>query len=248
MTIFPRSPSSLRARLPSFALVSSRAPRVEPFALAPTLTHDIAPSVSTVRASTPTRSATNASDDPRPIENRIDDDAPLGGTDRYFSIHTGTKNDRMDATRVGASRPRRVRDEDDRARRRPRAIDRHRHRDPSSSRSIDRSIDPSSSSESKSCSTNNPNDGRTDRARPFARSFARGTHLHRQSQRPSSRQRVLVRSHRIRARRRRASSSRAAAVQTHASTVASPAGKMDTDATSRLSVSQWWVFNYSLVV
>jgi len=172
MTIFPRSPSSLRARLPSFALVSSRAPRVEPFALAPTLTHDIAPSVSRVRASTPTRSATNASDDPRPIENRIDDDAPLGGTDRYFSIHTGTKNDRMDATRVGASRPRRVRDEDDRARRRPRAIDRHRHRDPSSSRSIDRSIVPSSSSESKSCSTNNPNDGRTDRARPFARSFA----------------------------------------------------------------------------
>ena len=163
----------------------------------------------------------------------------------------------MDATTVGPSRPRRVRDDDDRARRRPRAIDRHRRRDPSSSsRSIDRSIVPSSS-ESKSCSTNNPNDGRIDRSRESVRSFVRSFVRSRHAPPPPvsapllspARPRSLASDTRATTTRVGQSSGSSTDPRVaRPSPVRRVAGKMDTDATSRLSVSQWWVFNHSLVV
>ena len=157
----------------------------------------------------------------------------------------------MDATTVGPSPRRRVRD-DDRVRRRPRAIDRRdRSIDPSSSR--DRSIDRSVVVRVE-IMLNKLSQRRTDQSiaavRSFVRSFVRGTYLHRQSQRPSSRQRVLVRSHRIRATTTttRVEQSSGSGPDPRVARRPSLVGKMDTDATSRLSVSQWWVFNHSLVV
>ena len=158
----------------------------------------------------------------------------------------------MDATTVGASRPRRVRDDDDRARRRPRAIDRHRRRDPSSSsRSIDRSFRrrPSRNHAQQIIPTT---DG-IDRGRSFVRAFVRSRYVP-----PPPVSAPLLSPARPRS---LASDTRATTTRVGQSSgsstdprVARPspvrrvAGKMDTDATSRLSVSQGWVFNHSLVV
>ncbi len=252
MTIFPPSPSSLRARLPSFALVSSRAPRASPpsLSLRPSPTTSRRPSPASPH---PRRSArpTDPSDDPRPIENRIDDrqiDIFLSTPARKTTGWTRRRSVLHDHDAFATT----IEREDARARSIVTvAAIRRRRRDRSIDRSVVIRVEIIIIRAQQIIPTT---DGPIVRANPFVRSFVRSfatrTSTASLSAPPLASASSFARIGYARRRRRRASGSRAAAVQTRPSPARRPslAGKMDTGATSRLSVSQWWVFNHSLVV